>query len=219
MILWPAAPPYEPDHGARAMAARSCDFTSCTPFPARLNAASDRWPSGRRRAPGKCVGGRPSRGFESLPVRHLPPRKRSPGPATAGFSRCFRRLCGKGFALVPAPYDPKAVSEGRYSLDLSTVRIRCRACNSQKKCNKIYGRPEHFDASRAIETGPASNNTVAHWPSHQLYSAGSATAACFVMMSCTSPGLNATSHPQRPKPPAVFIAFTHSFSASRLALF
>ena len=31
---------------------------------------TDRWPSGRRRTPGKCVGGRPSPGFESLSVRH-----------------------------------------------------------------------------------------------------------------------------------------------------
>ena len=31
---------------------------------------TDRWPSGRRRTPGKCVGGEPSRGFESLSVRH-----------------------------------------------------------------------------------------------------------------------------------------------------
>lgn len=33
-------------------------------------------------------------------------------------------------------------------------------------------------------------------------------------MSCTSPGLNATSHVQRPNPPAALIALTHSFSAS-----
>ena len=31
---------------------------------------TDRWPSGRRRTPGKCVGGEPSPGFESLSVRH-----------------------------------------------------------------------------------------------------------------------------------------------------
>ena len=30
----------------------------------------DRWPSGRRRTPGTRVGGQPSRGFESHPVRH-----------------------------------------------------------------------------------------------------------------------------------------------------
>ena len=30
----------------------------------------DRWPSGRRRTPGTRVGGQPSRGFESLSVRH-----------------------------------------------------------------------------------------------------------------------------------------------------
>ena len=30
---------------------------------------TERWPSGRRRTPGKCVGGRPSPGFESLSLR------------------------------------------------------------------------------------------------------------------------------------------------------
>lgn len=54
---------------------------------------------------------------------------------------------------------------------------------------------------------PGSNNSVALWPERQTYSAGSATAACFVIMSCTSPGLNATSQAQRPKPPAALIAF------------
>ena len=33
---------------------------------------SERWPSGRRRTPGKCVGGKPSPGFESLSLRHIP---------------------------------------------------------------------------------------------------------------------------------------------------
>jgi hypothetical protein len=60
---------------------------------------------------------------------------------------------------------------------------------------------------------------LANRDGQRVYSAGSATAACFVMMSCTSPGLNATSQAQRPKPPAALIAFTHSFSASRFALF
>ena len=32
--------------------------------------STDRWPSGRRRTPGKCVGGEPSPWFESLSVRH-----------------------------------------------------------------------------------------------------------------------------------------------------
>ena len=36
---------------------------------------TERWPSGRRRTPGKCVGGKPSPGFESLSLRHLPPSK------------------------------------------------------------------------------------------------------------------------------------------------
>src|SRR6056297_3319843 len=36
-----------------------------------LNHAAERWPSGRRRTPGKCVGGKPSRGFESLSLRHI----------------------------------------------------------------------------------------------------------------------------------------------------
>jgi hypothetical protein len=36
------------------------------------------------------------RGFESHRLRHLPPRKRSPDPAAAGFFRCFRGLSGRG---------------------------------------------------------------------------------------------------------------------------
>jgi hypothetical protein len=34
--------------------------------------STERWPSGRRRTPGKCVGGKPSRGFESLSLRQTP---------------------------------------------------------------------------------------------------------------------------------------------------
>src|SRR6056297_306011 len=46
---------------------------SCkSPGPASRNRATERWPSGRRRTPGKCVGGKPSRGFESLSLRHYP---------------------------------------------------------------------------------------------------------------------------------------------------
>jgi hypothetical protein len=33
----------------------------------------ERWPSGRRRTPGTRVGGQPSRGFESHPLRHPAP--------------------------------------------------------------------------------------------------------------------------------------------------
>lgn len=59
-----------------------------------LSPPAERWPSGRRHTPAKGAGGKPSRGFESLPLRHLPSRKRSPDPAAAGFLRCFRGLCG-----------------------------------------------------------------------------------------------------------------------------
>ena len=51
---------------------------------------TDRWPSGRRRTPGKCVGGRPSPGFESLSVRHLHLPKQMMGPLGALFSFCFK---------------------------------------------------------------------------------------------------------------------------------
>ena len=43
----------------------------------------ERWPSGRRRTPGKCVGGKPSPGFESLSLRHLLPQR-----VAATFSTC-----------------------------------------------------------------------------------------------------------------------------------
>ena len=89
--------------------------------PQAIPAPTERWPSGRRRTPGKCVGGEPSRGFESLSLRHLPSRKRSPDPAAAGFFRCFRGLCGMGCEPAPAPGGSEAVSKGRYSPDLLTV--------------------------------------------------------------------------------------------------
>ncbi len=41
------------------------------PACAEDDARKDRWPSGRRRTPGTRVGGQPSRGFESHPVRQL----------------------------------------------------------------------------------------------------------------------------------------------------
>lgn len=59
---------------------------------------------------------------QTHPLRHLPSRKRSPDPAAAGISRCFRGLCGSGWALASSPGGPKAVSRGRYSLDLMTAR-------------------------------------------------------------------------------------------------
>ena len=37
-----------------------------------IRALPERWPSGRRRSPAKGVDGEPSRGFESLPLRHFP---------------------------------------------------------------------------------------------------------------------------------------------------
>ncbi|WP_369414251.1 transglutaminase N-terminal domain-containing protein [Albidovulum sediminis] len=44
--------------------------------------------------------GRPSEvekvGPQAHPLRHSPPRKRSPDPIDAGFFRCFRGLCGRG---------------------------------------------------------------------------------------------------------------------------
>jgi hypothetical protein len=61
-----------------ALALRSASVCAIPP-------RTDSWPSGRRRTPGKCVGGEPSRGFESLTVRHLPSRKRS-ADQSAGFS-------------------------------------------------------------------------------------------------------------------------------------
>jgi hypothetical protein len=63
----------------------------------------------------------------------LPPRKRSPDPAAAGFFRCFRGLCGRGWALAPAPPGLEAVSRGRYSLDLMTTPLWCSACKALQR--------------------------------------------------------------------------------------
>ena len=88
-----------------------------------LSPPAERWPSGRRHTPAKGAGGKPSRGFESLPLRHLPSLKRSPDPAAAGFFRCFRELCGWGCEPAQVPAGPKSVSHGRYSLELTTKPV------------------------------------------------------------------------------------------------
>ena len=50
--------------------AAAAALEACGPHPEMLlSAAPERWPSGRRRTPGKCVDGEPSRGFESLSLR------------------------------------------------------------------------------------------------------------------------------------------------------
>ncbi len=47
-------------------------FSACpTPQPP-INPPAEWWPSGRRHTPAKGAGGEPSRGFESLPLRHTP---------------------------------------------------------------------------------------------------------------------------------------------------
>ena len=51
---------------------------------------TERWPSGRRRTPGKCVDGRPSPGFESLSLRHIQILNPSRGPDWGLFSFCFK---------------------------------------------------------------------------------------------------------------------------------
>ena len=80
----------------RAHAHRWRWLTGWNGWPASVRAHAERWPSGRRRTPGKRVYRQRYRGFESRSLRHLPPRKRSPDPAAAGFFRCFRGLCGRG---------------------------------------------------------------------------------------------------------------------------
>ena len=73
-----------------------CGFRLVFPRLDLIHAPSEWWPSGRRHTPAKGADRKRSRGFESLPLRHLPSRKRSPDPAAAGFFRCFRGLCGRG---------------------------------------------------------------------------------------------------------------------------
>ena len=48
--------------------------------------------------------------FESQLARHLPPQKRSPDPAAAGFFRCFRGLCWRSFAPASSPQQPDTFS-------------------------------------------------------------------------------------------------------------
>ncbi len=47
-------------------------FPPCPHLTASLNGQTELWPSGRRHTPAKGAGGEPSRGFESLRLRHQP---------------------------------------------------------------------------------------------------------------------------------------------------
>ncbi len=59
-------------------------FIAPCPCPGRsLNGSAETWPSGRRRSPAKGVGGKPSRGFESLRLRQKPQLKQSDMPDLA----------------------------------------------------------------------------------------------------------------------------------------
>ncbi len=51
---------------------KHCGIDLVFPLLARIYPSAETWPSGRRRSPAKGVGGKPSRGFESLRLRHLP---------------------------------------------------------------------------------------------------------------------------------------------------
>ncbi len=62
-------------------------------------------------------------GYQAHPLRHLPPRKRAPDTAAAGFFSLFSRVMRVGRSTEPAPGGPEAVSQGRYSPNLSTTRI------------------------------------------------------------------------------------------------
>ena len=50
----------------------SHDFPPGPCAPMSLDGSAETWPSGRRRSPAKGVDGKPSRGFESHRLRHLP---------------------------------------------------------------------------------------------------------------------------------------------------
>ena len=72
-IRWIVEPPCAPllSHGPnRGLHARSgrCYAARLRPFSSKRE--TEGWPSGRRRTPGKCVYGKPYRGFESRPLRH-----------------------------------------------------------------------------------------------------------------------------------------------------
>ncbi len=75
--MWPNVQPPALLQGQHVQMAKSAaERHAITPCRCPLSIArkrrTERWPSGRRRTPGKCVGGRPSPGFESLSLRHQP---------------------------------------------------------------------------------------------------------------------------------------------------
>src|SRR6056297_3306286 len=94
-----------------------------------LNHAAERWPSGRRRTPGKCVGGKPSRGFESLPLRHYRPFELVQATRSRRNFSCFQRglpygceLLRRGAAAISVSVWP-VVSGRANRVDSGSVKI------------------------------------------------------------------------------------------------
>jgi hypothetical protein len=73
-----------------------------------LNASAEWWPSGRRHTPAKGADGKPSRGFESLPLRQ-PPRSRFPCSVSP---RIVPGSCGVGAPSLQERPDKAALSGG-----------------------------------------------------------------------------------------------------------
>ena len=79
-------------HAPRAAGGAGVCFQPCFRTIGHIERATEWWPSGRRHTPAKGADGKPSRGFESLPLRHLPPRKRSPDPGCGRIFPLFSRV-------------------------------------------------------------------------------------------------------------------------------
>jgi hypothetical protein len=80
-----------------------------------MKGALEGWPSGRRRTPGKCVYGKPYRGFESRPLRHFRTEPRPPGvagftPAAAVSDLDALRHRAEVVAAIAAAVDPDPLS-------------------------------------------------------------------------------------------------------------
>jgi hypothetical protein len=104
--------------------------------------ATDRWPSGRRRTPGKCVDGNVS--WVRIPLCPPPAFPNSVSAAQplgkmSLFLRVMRHVLSTAFAALGR----KSLSPGDFSPKLMTERFRCSAC-------KLLQRNDYFQVDFAL---------------------------------------------------------------------
>ena len=121
-----------------------------------LSAPPERWPSGRWRTPGKCVGGEPSRGFESLSLASISPAGPSSRRNSAPTPFAQRRVYAAALPGAGSACCPRSSSASRYAgAELLAGRGRPRAA---RPAHQVARRASSASAKRGSASAMASGD-------------------------------------------------------------